>query len=311
MKLTVVIPAMNEEDCISQTLTELKSVLEREKRIQKYEIIVVDDHSTDDTYKKVGSFENSQIKCIRLSKRSGSHIALRAGLREVSPESFALCISADGQDDPNTLPAMLDKLEQGYQIIWALRTNRENESLVYQGLVSGFYFTLNSLTSKTHVQIDQSKADFFLLNPAATQALNKCEELNTSIFGLISWLGFSQGTVLYNRRNRYAGVSKWNTRKMVHMAKIWITAFSGIPLRITAFLGMITSILGIGFAIYLIIHKFLGNPIAGWTSIMLAVLLLGGIQLLMLGVIGEYIWLTLEESRKRPLYIIEKSSQAN
>ena len=304
--LSVVIPSFNESDNIINTIEEIKDVIEKKIFSKKYEIIVTDDHSTDNTYQIVESFNDVRIKCIRLSRRSGSHIALRAGIANARGDAV-LCISADGQDDPNVLEEMLKKLHEGAQIVWALRKKRKESFLIKRSVLI-FYRTLELLTDTKKSEIDLSRADFYLLDKKVVDAINHCPERNTSLFGLINWLGFKQDYVEFERRERKSGKSKWNFRARFHLAKDWIIAFSGLPLKLMSILGALVALIGFLYAIFIVIHAIIGNPIQGWTSIMIVILILGGLQMIMFGILGEYLWRNIDESRRRPLYFIEKTT---
>ena len=304
--LSVVIPSFNESDNIINTIEEIKEVIEKKDLSKKYEIVVTDDHSTDNTYQIVESFNDVRIKCIRLSRRSGSHVALRAGIANARGDAV-LCISADGQDDPNALEEMLKKLHEGAQIVWALRKKRKGSFLIKRSVLI-FYRTLELLTNTKKSEIDMSRADFYLLDKKVVDAINHCPERNTSLFGLINWLGFKQDYVEFERRERKLGKSKWNFRARFHLAKDWIIAFSGLPLKLMSILGALVALMGFLYAIFIVIHAIIGNPIQGWTSIMIVILILGGLQMIMFGILGEYLWRNIDESRRRPLYFIEKST---
>jgi len=306
MKLSVVIPAYNESRNITITIEEILSVTDTISDIDKVEIIVVDDHSSDETFDAVGRINDPRVSCLRLSKRSGSHTALRAGIREAKGDAV-LCITADGQDNPACIPEMLRKWNMGAKIIWALRKSRKNEAWHIRVPALLFYRILNWVAGNEDNAIDLASADFWLLDRVAVDAINACKERNTSLFGLIAWLGFKQDFVEYDRRIRRYGKSKWDFRSRFNLARDWIIAFSGLPLRIASLFGILTAILGILYAVFVIINKlFLGNPMAGYPSIVVLILVLGGVQLTILGIIGEYLWRNLDETRNRPLYFIER-----
>ncbi len=308
MNLSVVIPAHNESKNISNTIIELFDISRKLRNITKLQVIVVDDHSSDDTYQVVNKLNDARIICLRLSRRSGSHTALRVGSREASGR-VVLCISADGQDDPSCLKLMLEKWEDGATVVWAIRQARFDEPWYIRRPAELFYKLLFWFLNREESNIDLSRADFFLLDRVVVDAINSCLERNTSLFGLIAWLGFKQDFIEYQRRSRLSGRSKWSFRGRFLLAKDWIIAFSGLPLKITSLLGIAMSILGVLGAIYVIFDKlFFSNVIEGWTSIIALVLIIGGIQLIILGIIGEYLWRNLDESRKRPLFFIEKRS---
>ena len=307
MNLSVVIPAYNEADNIKATVKELLKAIGRISDIGDVKVVVVDDHSSDNTYDMVRNMKDPRVMCLRLSKRSGSHAALRAGFIE-SNGDFVMCLSADGQDDPNCLNQMLLKLYSGCNIVWALRKNRNNESMILRLFAKTFYKILLKLTGSEQSGIDLSRADFYILDRPVLDAIKSCSERNTSLFGLISWLGFKQEFVEYERRERMSGLSKWNFRSRLRLAKDWIIAFSGLPLKFMTVMGFFVAFMGFLYALYLISNFFLRHPTSGWSSLMVVVLVLGGLQMVMFGIVGEYLWRNLDESRKRPLYFIEKST---
>lgn len=308
MKISFVIPAYNESGNITFCIKELLSTVDELPDIDEVQIIVVDDHSTDNTFGVVSRMNDSRILCLRLSRRSGSHTAIRAGLREANGDTV-LSISADGQEDPGCLKQMLEKRNSGNRIIWALRKNRDNESPFLHLPAKIFYKTLFFLAGSGQVQVDMSRADICLLDKSVVSAINSCPERNTSLIGLIIWLGFKQDSVEYDRRERISGSSKWNFRSRMVFARDWIVAFSGIPLKFASAMGILIAILGMLYAVFVIINKlFFGGPVEGWSSLIVLVLVLSGMQLTILGIVGEYLWRNLDETRKRPLFFIEKRS---
>jgi dolichol-phosphate mannosyltransferase len=307
MKLSIIIPAFNEAKNIKETIIEIKSVIQTISEITFAEIIVVDDHSSDNTFESVMDIGDEQIRCFRLSRRSGSHTAIRAGLTKVTGDA-AVVLSADGQDDPNCIREMLKKYINGAIVVWALRKNRDNEPW-YIKMPSLFFYKLSySMYIIEETEIDLSKADFFLLDKVVIAALNQTPERNTSLIGLIAWLGYKQSYVEYDRRDRRHGSSKWNFRSRVHLAKDWIIAFSGIPLKLMPLLGIIIALSGFIYAGVETFDAVFGKAPGGWSTLTIIVLILGGIQLTMLGIIGEYLWRNLDESRRRPLFFVERTS---
>jgi len=307
-KLSVIIPAYNEKDNIKDTTKEISQIIESVSEIDDFQVIVVDDHSSDNTYEIINQMKDPRIACIRLSRRSGSFTALRAGIAEAKGD-VVLCISADGQDDPSSLKDMMDKWRGGANVVWALRRSRDNERLRIRIQAKAFYLLLSWLVRHNSSAIDLSRADFCLLDSRVIDAVNACYERNTSLFGLIAWLGFKQDFVEYDRRERMRGKSKWNFRSSVDLAIDWSTAFSGLPLKLTSIVGFFVLSIGFLCALLIILRALFGGiPINGWPATMVAILILGGLQMLMLGVFGEYLWRNLDESRKRPLYFIENST---
>lgn len=306
MKLSIVIPAYNEAENILPMIEKLHSVIHAlPERIEKHEIIVIDDHSNDGMFDRVQPFASDELRVFRLSRRSGSHTALRVGL-EYATGDATLCIAADGQDNPEAIPSMLTKWYDGQKIIWALRRNRQDEPLFMRFLVKLFYSML-TFFSDVRSPFDLSRADFYLLDKKVVSAIVSCRERNTSLFGLIVWLGFDQAHVDYERKERIQGKSKWNIASRINLAKNWIIAFSGLPLRLITMVGFTIACMGFVYATVILVRNVIyGSPMLGWPSVMTVVLLLGGGQMIMLGIIGEYLWRNLDESRNRPIYFLER-----
>ncbi|MBU0484854.1 MAG: glycosyltransferase family 2 protein [Proteobacteria bacterium] len=309
MKLSIVIPAYNEADNIGETIKELTKIIhDLDDPPASYEIIVVDDSSSDQTFEAIQALDNTNVRIIRLSRRSGSHIALRAGL-DAAHGNAAICLAADGQDNPQALNAMISQWKAGHDIVWGLRKNRQNEPLLNNLFANLFYRLLSWFGETSSPDIDLSRADFYLLDRKVVNAIKSCQERNTSLFGLIVWLGFSQTFVEYDRRERRAGTTKWNFKGRLQLAKDWILAFSGLPLKLMTVVGFCIAGIGFIYAVFVIVNSVIfGSPLQGWASVMTAILLLGGGQIMMLGIIGEYLWRTLDESRDRPTYFIEKDT---
>jgi len=308
MKLSIVIPAYNEADNIRVTVEELLRTADKIAMIDEIKLVVVDDHSSDDTFHVVSEANDPRVRCMRLSRRSGAHTAIRAGLKEADGDA-TLCIDADGQDDPAILARMVEKWSQGSHTVWAVRENREDEPWHIKGPAQLFYKIMKWLSYDREMNIDLSRADFYLLDRTVVSAVNACRERNTSLFGLIVWLGFNQGFVEYKRRFRRHGKSKWNFKSRLKLASDWIVAFSGIPLKIASSLGIVTAILGVVYAVIVIMNRLMFNiKVEGFATIVVFILVLGGLQLTMLGIMGEYLWRNLEESRNRPMFFIEKRS---
>ena len=305
-QVTVVIPAYNEALNIVETVANIARVMAELGR-DGYEIIVVDDHSSDGTFEFTSSLTENCVRSIRLSKRSGSHVAIRAGLMHANGDAI-ICMSADGQDNPLAICDMVNQWKNGAQIVWALRRNRNDESRLARSFAKTFYWLLNSLSDTGQVDIDLSKADFYLLDRAVVQALNCCTERNTSLFGLVAWLGFRQVAIEYDRLPRRHGQSKWRFRSRLRLAKDWIIGFSGMPLKLMVHFGGCFVLMGFCYAGLVSYRALTGVPPQGWSSLMVAVLVVGGLQIAMLGIMGEYLWRSLDEVRKRPLYFVERAS---
>jgi len=303
MLLSVVIPAYNEVCNLPETLPGVCRVLDQlaQEEPLKYEILIVDDHSEDRTFQLARDLGDPRIRAMRLSKRSGSHVAIQAGLTQVTGD-LVLCLAADGQDDPEVLREMLAKWRAGANVVWAQRQSREHEPLSYRMFARVFYWLLKMSTDSGNLTVDPSRAMFFLLDRKVVDALNNCREHRSSLLGLVHWVGFKQDSVDFVRRQRRHGKSKWNFRSRLRLALDWIMGFSALPLRLCSLLGLVLVILGV-------LRAFLfGQPTTGWASLIMAILVLGGVQIIMLGVLGEYLWRTLVEARKRPGFFIESTT---
>jgi polyisoprenyl-phosphate glycosyltransferase len=304
--ISVIIPAYNESLNIVETINEIAAVLESIPEGNPFEIIVIDDHSSDDTYNKVKELNSKNVKLFRLSQRCGSNTAIRAGMKAAQGEAI-LYFSADGQDNPNVIPEMLNKWRMGAQIVWACRDSRQSEPLLVRLPALFFYKVLRAMTPTLSSDIDVARADFYLIDRRVVDAINRCEERNTSLFGLLVWCGFNQQSVNYIRKPRRSGSSKWSFSNRLDFAKDWIIAFSGLPLKAMVWIGFLIASFGVIYALFILTtHLSTGHQVESWASLMALVLFLGGLNMAALGVIGEYLWRNLDECRKRPLYFIEK-----
>jgi glycosyltransferase involved in cell wall biosynthesis len=303
MKISVVIPAYNEAGNIPVIINKVTNTLNNLVDVAEYEVIICDDHSNDGTFQEVEGQNNNNIKCIRLSRRSGSHVAIRAGL-SISKGDVVLCISADGQDDPVVLNKMIEKIKEGYHIVWGVRNKREEPFL--NKVFAELFYKLLSFFVQNESNIDLANADFYLLGRKVVDSINECKERNTSLFGLIAWMGFRQSEVKYERKERSIGKSKWTLNSKLKLAADWILAFSGLPLKFISLLGIVVATFGFIYSIVIIVLSLYGYTTSGWAETAILILVLGGVQLIMIGVVGEYLWRTLDESRNRPLFFIEK-----
>jgi dolichol-phosphate mannosyltransferase len=316
MELSVIIPAYNESKNIPPLFEELARI-NREARelnlIGSLRILLVDDHSSDMTFDVAVALKEKyamemEINAIRLSHNAGSHTAIRCGFANSEDADCAVALSADGQDDPSCIIRMLQKWKAGSHVVWALRKNRKNELFRIRFPAALFRKFVSWANRIGEQDIDLTKADFFLLDKKVVAAINACSERVTSLFGLIAWAGFKQDYVEYERRTRKFGKSKWSFSSRLNLAKDWIVAFSGLPLKLMFLIGILVASWGFLYTIYILVSALGGNPVQGWASIMVAVLVLGGVQMIMLAIVGEYMWRDLEESRKRPTFFIERNT---
>jgi len=274
------------------------------------EVLLLDDHSSDRSAELLRdlSQQDPRFRFARLAKNSGSHIAILAGLAEARGES-AVFLAADLQDPPELIPQMLDLWRAGSQVVWAVREEREGVSKFDVLLSNTFYRLLNLMGE---VNLPPRGSDFALLDKKVIDALLKSTGSHPSVIGEIARLGFTQAQISYTKEQRAAGTTKWTLgRKLKAFADAFVL-FSYAPLRIMSYLGMLCSLSGFAYALLVIVLRLThSTPVQGWSSLIVVVLVLGGVQMMMLGVLGEYLWRTLEAARRRPIYFLEETSEAD
>jgi len=269
-----------------------------------WEWIVVDDHSGDDTFGVIARIAQAddRVRGIRLARNSGSHTAITCGLQHAAGDC-AVILAADLQDPPETLPALLDRWRAGAQVVWAVRARREGEAASTVGFARLYYLIMRRLVGIQ--EMPASGADFFLLDRRVLEAFGQFGESNVSIMALLTWMGFRQATITYDKQARLHGQSGWNLGKKLKLVVDSVTSFSYLPIRMMSIVGFIVAIIGFLYAGVVVVNALAGQPPQGWTSLMVVVLVVGGIQMLMMGVLGEYLWRALDEARRRPRYIVE------
>ncbi len=308
-ELSIVIPIFNEEAVLPALFEHLCSFMHRIAPLVA-EVILVDDHSADSSSDLLKAIcrQDSRFRYVRLARNSGSHVATLAGLSQARGES-SVFLAADLQDPPELILEMLDLWRANHHIVWAVRKEREGVSRVDVFLSNTFYRALNLLGE---VSLPPRGSDFALLDRKVVEALLKSAGSNPSIGGEIARLGFSSAQVAYTKEKRAAGSSKWTFgRKLKAFADAFVS-FSYAPLRAMSYLGMVFSLLGFLYALVVVFVRLTTRtPVQGWASLIMVVLVLGGVQMMMLGVLGEYLWRTLEAARQRPIYFLEETSEAD
>jgi glycosyltransferase involved in cell wall biosynthesis len=302
-KIAIVIPAYNEEDNVEIAYKRLKEVLDSTN--YDYELIFVDDGSKDNTLSKLLELyeKDKKVKVISLSRNFGKEIALSAGLDYVDADAV-IPFDVDLQDPPEVIPKLIAKFEEGYDVVNAVRIKREGETFLKRFTSKAFYKIINILSD---IEIPQDVGDFRLISKAALNAIKQIRERKRFMKGIFAWVGFKTTSVYYERAPRYAGKTKWNYFKLINLAIEGITSFSIAPLRLASLLGLFVSFVAFLYAMWIIIQKLVyGNPVKGYPSIMVAILFLGGVQLITIGIIGEYVGRIYEEVKQRPLYIVKK-----
>jgi len=307
-RLTMVIPCHNEEQVLNEAATRLCGVLDelaQEKLIAEAAVFFVDDGSTDDTWGLIEQLaaNDSRFHGLKLSRNFGQQSAILAGLLTV-PGDILISIDADLQDDVAAIKEMVLANAGGADVVYGIRRNRKTDSFFKRTTAEGFY----SLLQAMGVQLIFNHADYRLLSRRVVEELRKCKESNLLLRGLIPQLGFPSALVYYDRHSRFAGDSKYPVSKMVALAVNGITSFTEIPLKFITILGMVISLFSFGLAAWALIAKILhAASVPGWASIVIPLYMLGGVQLLSLGVIGQYLAKIYSEAKGRPRFIVEKN----
>lgn len=301
--LSIIIPVYFNADNLSATYKRLQTEV-LDKKLFDYEIIFVDDGSTDDSFKKlkVMAAKDEKIKVIKLSKNFGSHLAILAGL-EVANGDCVTMISADLQDPPEIILKMFTKWQDGNKVVLAVRQDRQEPWS--QTMFSNLYYWL--MKKYALANMPTGGFDCFLIDRRVAEILSQIEEKNSSLMGQILWCGFKTANIYYTRQAREIGRSRWTLTKKIKLLVDSFTAFSYFPIRIMSGVGCIVAFFSFIYGLIVLINRlFFGAVVQGWTALMIVVLLTAGVQMFMLGIIGEYLWRSFDESRKRPPFIIEE-----
>ena len=305
--ISVVIPFYNESEVIIDTYKRLSKIF-LDLESQNYQLIFVDDGSNDDSVNqlKQSTKKDKRVQILELSRNFGHQNALTAGLHQADSD-FTLIIDADCQDPPELLEDMVKvAIENDANIVYGVRKKRK-DSAIKRLPAYLFYRLLNFLAG---VKIPLDTGDFRLVDRKALVSFKQCPEKNKYIRGLFAWMGFKQVPFYYNRDARQAGETKYTWRKMFHLAYVGIFYFSKIPLKLATFFGFLCFFIGLFFAVIITIQKVItpDHIVAGWTSTIIAVIFFGGVQLITIGVLGEYISSIFDEVKRRPNYIIKNKS---
>jgi dolichol-phosphate mannosyltransferase len=301
--VSVITPAYNETENLKLLHERLASVLG--PLDVEWEWIVVDDHSRDTTFDVIRELAaaDPRVRGLRLARNSGSHAAITCGLHHAAGDA-AVIMAADLQDPPETLPDLLREWQNGAQVVWAVRRSRPGEKASTVGFARLYYFMMRRFVGMK--EMPATGADFFFIDRRVLDAFREFGEANVNLMALITWMGFRQATVEYDKQVRQHGASGWTFEKKIKLTIDSITAFTYLPIRFMTYVGFVVALLGFAYAIFIVAHHFVARTaVEGWSSLMAAVLVLGGIQMLMLGVLGEYLWRVLDETRQRPRYLIE------
>jgi glycosyltransferase involved in cell wall biosynthesis len=306
--LTIVVPCYNEEDVLQETISQLHCLLDEMITDQQISddsrILFVDDGSKDKTWSLIfkASIRFKKIKGLKLSRNVGHQNALLAGLFTAKKSSdCVISIDADLQDDIEVIREFILKFHEGYEVVYGVRHKREKDTWFKRTTAEGFY----KLMGKMGVHLVYNHADYRLMTKRALDELEQFEEVNLFLRGIVPLIGFKSTSVYYNRKERLAGETKYPLRKMLSFAFDGITSFSVTPIRMVLLIGITSFLISMAFGIYFLSLKYFGDTELGWTSLITSIWLIGGLQLIAIGLIGEYIGKIYKETKRRPKYIID------
>ena len=303
-KVSILIPAYNEEEVLYTLYDRLENVINKLNNYE-FEVLLINDGSKDNTLNILRELRkrDNRMCYINLSRNYGKETAMIAGLDYVTGDC-CIILDADLQDPPELIEEMLKYWEQGYDDVYAKRKSRAGESFMKKFTSSLFY---KMLQKSTRIPIQKNTGDFRLLDRRCVDALRKFRESERYTKGMFSWIGFNKKEILFDRDPRVAGSTKWNYWKLIDLAIEGITSFTTKPLRISSFLGVIISFCAFVYIVIIIARTLImGEAVKGYPSLMAVILFLGGVQLLSLGIIGEYIGRVFNETKRRPLYFVEE-----
>ena len=304
--ISALIPAYNEEECLHELYKRVTAVLSKLENYD-YEILIINDGSKDKTLEILQELhdKDNHIQYVNLARNYGKEIAMAAGFDYVKGDVVVI-LDADLQDPPELIPDMISYYEAGYDDIYCRRKSRKGETWLKKTTAKLFY---KLLQKSTRVDILKDTGDFRLLSRRAVEALKKYKEQRRYTKGFFALIGFKKKEFLYDRDSRVAGQSKWNYFNLFNLAIEGITSFSNFPLRLSSFLGIIVAAFGFIYIVFLVLKTLIfGEPVRGYPTLLSVIIFLGGIQLLSLGVIGEYLGRIFDEVKNRPLYFVEKYS---
>ncbi len=303
--ISIIIPIYNEEDSINELYGRLSESVS--KITKNYELIFVNDGSKDSSYNELVklSRKDKNVFYINFSRNFGHQIAVSAGLKYSNAKATVI-IDGDLQDPPELIPEMYDKYKEGFEVVYAKRRHRDGETFLKKKTAKLFYLTLEKITS---FKIPLDVGDFRLIDKKVVAALNNMPEQNKFIRGQVAWLGFNQTHVFFDRASRKYGKTNYRYKDMIELALDAITSFSNKPIVLVTRLGFFISLLAFFLILYsLFVHLILDRTITGWTSLIISSLFIGGVQLLSIGIIGEYIGRINKNINNRPLFVIQNSN---
>lgn len=302
-KIDIVVPVYNEQEVLPLFYKRIKQAMEASN--VSWSVLFVNDGSSDDTQAEIEKLnqQDARIGYISLSRNFGKEYALTAGLDHVTGDAVVV-IDVDLQDPPELIPDMIQHWQSGYEVVFATRKQRHGESFAKKATASLFYRIMNMMS---RIEIPKDTGDYRLLSKKAYMAVRQLREHSRFMKGLFAWVGYSQKQVFFEREPRAAGTTKWNFTKLWRFALDGVTSFSYMPLRFATWIGVTVASMAFIYGVVIITKTLLfGTDVPGYPSLMVIVLFLGGIQLMALGIIGEYLGRLFQENKQRPLYLIDK-----
>lgn len=300
--ISIVLPCLDEQEVLAETLSRLGQMADGQTDC-RFEFIFVDDGSGDRTAEilRAAAALDDRVKLLRFARNFGQQIAVSAGIEMARGDAVVL-MDADLQDPPEVVARMVALWREGYDVVYGTRASRRADSLVKRATARMFYSTINRLSE---VPIPTDTGDFRLMSRQVVDVLRQMPERHRFIRGMVSWAGFRQTSIHYDRPERFAGTTKYPLRKMIRFALDGILSFSTKPLQLSIALGLVAAalaLLGIAYALFM--RVFTDTWVEGWTALMIAVLFMGGVQLLCLGILGEYVGRIYSEVKRRPLFVV-------
>lgn len=302
--LSIVVPVFNERDVLPELCRRVAAAMQ--PLGEPYELVLVNDGSTDGSWDVMLSLTcgDPRIKAVKLSRNFGHQVAIVAGLHAATGEAVVV-MDADLQDPPEVIASLYEKFREGYDVVFAQRRAREGETLYKRVTAKAFYRLMRNMTT---LDIPVDTGDFRLMSRRVVDDLCRLQEHNPFIRGLVTWVGYNQTAVLYDRDARHHGQTKFSTAKMLTFAFDGITSFSSRPLRLASLVGLLFAVGSLALIVVLTAYKLLGGTglVSGWTSLIVAILFLGGLQMMAVGLLGEYIGRIYDQVKGRPVYLVQE-----
>jgi len=301
--ISVVAPVFNENDGLDAFYARTSAAMQAIEGTD-YELVLVDDGSSDGSWEHMTALaaDDPRLVLVRLSRNFGHQIAITAGV-DIAKGDAVVVIDADLQDPPEAIAKMVDRWRQGYDVVYGIRVSRKGETRVKLWTARIFYRILRRFTN---IEIPVDVGDFRLLSRRAADQLRQLREKDRFVRGLVSWMGFNQIGIEYEREERYAGETKYPLGKMLKFAADGITSFSSVPLQLASWMGYLASALAFIYMLSVFVQKWMGYTVEGWATMMVAMLFVGGVQLICLGIMGEYIGRIFNEIKPRPIYVLQE-----